>query len=651
MCGIAGFILGPGGSGAVEARETLSSMGARIAHRGPDAWDLFFSDAVGVGLVHRRLSIQDLSPLGAQPMESASGRYLIVFNGEVYNFCTLRAELSAKGHYFRGHSDTEVMLAAMEQWGVESALARFSGMFAFAVWDRETGKLWLARDRMGEKPLYYGWWNGHFLFGSELKALRAFPGYAPSVDRNALTLLLKHNYIPAPYTVYEGTQKLPPAHCLVVDVNEPDAAVEPSPYWSLEDAFACPLTAEKEGVVDALERCLGDVIQEQMVADVPLGAFLSGGIDSSTVVALMQQRASRPVKTFSIGFREEGYDEAQHAAAVAAHLGTEHTELYVNPADALDVIPDLPTIYDEPFADSSQIPTYLVSRMTRQHVTVALSGDGGDELFAGYDRYPGMARAWRKLHERPGVRAGLERATLALPDALAGPVARMMTKPQRILSREGLADKLLRERLTRHAPTLQEFYRQRIGFWTDPAQVVLGGEEPEYALTRPLPDNISKLSPIQQLMWLDMNSYLSDDILTKVDRAAMSVSLETRVPMLDHRVVEFALSLPVEWNLDGKVGKQVLRQLLYRHVPRELVDRPKQGFAVPVARWLRHELRDWAEALLEPNRLHQEGYFHAATVRRVWSDHLAERADYSAQLWGVLSFQAWLGEQRSSAFS
>ncbi|QIT56561.1 asparagine synthase (glutamine-hydrolyzing) [Aquisalimonas sp. 2447] len=651
MCGIAGFILGASGDRATDARSSLDSMGQRLVHRGPDAGDLYFSETDGVGLVHRRLSIQDISPLGAQPMESASGRYLMVFNGEIYNFRTLRTELIGTGHSFRGHSDTEVMLAAMEQYGVEQALGQFKGMFAFGVWDRETGRLWLARDRMGEKPLYYGWWNGHFLFGSELKALRAFPGYAPSVDRNALSLLLRHNYIPSPYTVYQDTRKLPPAHCLVVDVNQPDAPIEPVPYWSLADSFSGPMTTDKDTVLDDLERCLGDVIQEQMVADVPLGAFLSGGIDSSAVVALMQQRASRPVKTFSIGFREEGYNEAQHAAAVAAHLGTEHTELYVDPADALDVIPDLPTMYDEPFADSSQIPTYLVSRMTRGHVTVALSGDGGDELFAGYDRYPGMARAWQKLHERPGLRAGLERATLAMPDALAGPVARAMTKPQRLLSRQGLADKLRRERVVRNAPSLQEFYRQRIGFWTDPAQVVLGGEEPAYALTAPLPDSIAKLSPAQQLMWLDMNSYLPDDILTKVDRAAMAVSLETRVPMLDHRVVEFALSLPVEWNLDGKVGKQVLRQMLYRHVPRELVDRPKQGFAVPVARWLRHELRDWAEALLEPNRLRQEGYFHAPTVRRVWSDHLAQRADYSAQLWGVLSFQAWLGEQRSGAFS
>ena len=649
MCGIAGFVLGPHRDRPVGPAETLATMGRSLAHRGPDGWDYCFSDVTGVGLVHRRLAIQDVSPLGAQPMESETGRYLMVFNGEIYNFHTLHMELGANGHRFRGHSDTEVMLAAMEQWGIESALGQFKGMFAFGVWDRDTGKLWLARDRMGEKPLYYAWWNGHFIFGSELKALCEFPGYAPDVDRSALALLLRHNYIPAPHTVYEGTRKLLPAHCLVVDVTKPDVPVESFPYWSLAAAFARPSNLDRHTVVDELEHCLGAVIEEQMVADVPLGAFLSGGIDSSAVVALMQERASRPVKTFSIGFREQGYNEAEQAAAVAAHLGTEHTELYVDPADALDVIPQLPTIYDEPFADSSQIPTYLVSRMTREYVTVALSGDGGDELFAGYERYPGTARAWQKLHERPGLRAGLERATLAMPDALAGPVARMMTTPQRILSREGLADKLLRERLVRHAPSLQEFYRQRIGFWTDPAQVVLRGEEPEYALTGPLPENISRLSLVQQLMWLDMNSYLPDDILTKVDRAAMAVSLETRVPMLDQRVVEFALSLPVEWNLDGRVGKQVLRQLLYRHVPRELVDRPKQGFAVPMARWLRHELRDWAEALLEPSRLRQEGYFRAPAVRRVWSDHLAERADYSSQLWGVLSFQAWLHASEAAA--
>lgn len=650
MCGIAGVAL-PETHREIEPWTALRTMGDAISHRGPDASDCSFERAHGLGFVHRRLSIQDLSPLGAQPMASASGRFLIVFNGEVYNFVALRAELGSLGHHFRGQSDTEVMLAAMEEWGVEGALERFAGMFAFAVLDRETGKLWLARDRMGEKPLYYGWWKGHFVFASELKALRAFPGFSPPVNRNALTLLLRHNYIPAPHTVYEGIYKLPPAHCLALDIGSKGAPAEPFAYWSLEQAFSRESAAAHGDVVDQLERCLGDVVAEQMVADVPLGAFLSGGIDSSTVVALMQQRATRPVKTFSIGFREDGYDEAEHAAAVAAHLGTEHTELYVSPSDALDVIPALPAIWDEPFADSSQIPTYLVSRMTREHVTVALSGDGGDELFAGYDRYPGTASAWQQLHARPGLKAAMERATLALPDGLAGPAARLVTKRQRALSREGLADKLRRERLIRHAPSLPEFYRQRIGFWCDPGRVVLEGREPPYALTAAMPDDIAGLSPVQQLMWLDLNSYLPDDILTKVDRAAMAVSLETRVPMLDHRVVEFALSLPVEWNLSGKQGKQVLRQLLHRHVPRELVDRPKQGFAVPVAHWLRHALRDWAEALLSQDRLQREGYFDAATVRQVWADHLAERADYSAQLWGVLSFQAWLVEQRSSAFS
>ena len=622
----------------------LDAMGRAVRHRGPDAGAQFWDEGAGLGLVHQRLAIQDLSPAGAQPMRSASGRFVIIFNGEIYNFHSLRAELEGLGHQFRGHSDTEVMLAAFEQWGIESAVEKFAGMFAFALWDRERSRLWLARDRMGEKPLYYGWHGKAFLFASELKALHAVPGFDPEINRDALTLLLRHNYIPAPHSIYRGIHKLLPAHCLCLDLATPGPRdVHPEPYWSLEEAFAQEADFKDEDTaVDRLEQLLGDVIEEQMVADVPLGAFLSGGIDSSTVVALMQQRASRPVRTFTIGFEEDGFNEAEHAAAVAAHLGTEHTELYVTPQDALDVIPRLPTIYDEPFADSSQIPTFLVSRMTREHVTVAVSGDGGDELFAGYDRYPASLRAWDRLRGAPGLRATLERAVLALPDRLSGAAARAFSSNQRRLSAPGLAEKLARERAWRRADSLQEFYRQRIGYWTDPADVVIDGREPGYVLTDPLPGRVAGTSLLKQLQWLDLHSYLPDDILTKVDRAAMAVSLETRIPLLDHRVVSFALGLPDRFNFQDGAGKQILRRLLHRHVPRSLVERPKQGFAVPVAHWLRHDLRDWAESLLDEQRLAQEGYWDAARIRQTWQDHLDERADYSFQLWGVLMFQAWL---------
>ncbi|MEX0729851.1 MAG: asparagine synthase (glutamine-hydrolyzing) [Aquisalimonadaceae bacterium] len=644
MCGIAGIWHRARLSGH-EPAHVLAAMGQAILHRGPDAGDQLWDEATGLGLVHRRLSIQDLSPAGAQPMRSASGRFVIVFNGEVYNFRALARELETLGHGFRGHSDTEVMLAAFEQWGVEPALNRLAGMFAFALWDTQARQLWLARDRMGEKPLYYGWHGDTFLFASELKAMRAFPGFNPEINRDALTLLLRHNYIPAPQSIYQGIHKLPPAHCLRLDLAAAGGRqdVRPVRYWALEDAFTPCADIDEASAVDALEQVLGDVIEEQMVADVPLGAFLSGGIDSSTVVALMQRRATRPVKTFTIGFEEQGFNEAEHAAAVARHLGTEHTELYVTPQDALDVIGRLPTIYDEPFADSSQIPTFLVSRMTREHVTVSLSGDGGDELFAGYDRYPASLKAWHRTHAAPGPRQHLERLLLAMPDSVSGPMARVLGGDQRRMSSAGLAEKLARERTLRQAASLPEFYRRRVGYWAHPAELVRDGREPDYALTEPLPEAVAAASPLKQLQWLDLNSYLPDDILTKVDRAAMAVSLETRVPMLDHRVVSFALGLPDRLNLKGGTGKHVLRQLLHRYVPQSLVDRPKQGFAVPVAYWLRHELRDWAEALLERSRLEQEGYWHAARVRQTWEDHLAGRGDYSFQLWGILMFQLWQG--------
>ncbi|MDX1823269.1 MAG: asparagine synthase (glutamine-hydrolyzing) [Thiohalomonadales bacterium] len=639
MCGIGGVFQPASEQAPGEA--ILRRMGQVMRHRGPDQDGVW--TAPGLGLIHRRLSIQDISPAGAQPMTSASGRYVIAFNGEIYNFLSLREKLAGAGKIFRGHSDTEVMLAAFEYWGVDASLERFSGMFAFALVDREAQQLVLARDRMGEKPLYYGWQNGILLFGSELKALRAHPAWHGEIDRNALTLLLRHNFIPAPHTIYRNIRKLLPATMVRFDLNAEarEAWPEPQQYWFLEAAFDPGRNWSFTAAADELENRLSSVIGQQMVSDVPLGAFLSGGIDSSTVVALMQKQSSRPVKTFSIGFKEAGFNEAEHAKAVAAHLKTDHTELYVSPDESLELIPDLPGMYDEPFADSSQIPTHLVSRMTRQHVTVALSGDGGDEMFCGYTRYPGTVAAWdRRGHWRERLR---QWAALFPPEAMARLIRRLVPGQgdRAVIS---LVERLRQEAATARAATLPAFYREKVSFWSAPERLVKGGIEPEYALTATIPEQVMS-DPLKTLMWLDINWYLPDDILVKVDRAAMSCSLETRVPMLDRRIVEFALCLPTALNVSKGVGKQVLREVLFRHVPRKLVERPKQGFAVPIAHWLRTTLREWAESLLAAERLHREGYFEVAPIRQLWQAHLAGHDDHSFQLWGVLMFQAWLDEQ------
>ncbi len=642
MCGLAGFLGYAAVSGPERAATALlHDMGKAIIHRGPDSGDVWYDPDLALGLSHRRLSIQDLSPHGAQPMTSRTGRFLIAFNGEIYNFPGLREELIAKGVTFRGQSDTEVMLAAFEAWGVESAIGRFAGMFAFALADLEARALYLVRDRMGEKPLYYAQTRDGWLFASELKALKQHPAFRPAINRNALTLLLRHNFIPAPHTIYEGVFKLPPAHLLKVSLDAPYSAGPATAYWSLAACFDSKAPASREQAVDQIESRLGGIIEEQMVSDVPLGAFLSGGIDSSTVVALMQQRSSRPVRSFTIGFDDPAFNEAEHARAVAEHLGTEHTELYVTPADALAVIPRLGRMYDEPFADSSQIPTFLVSQMTRQHVTVALSGDGGDELFCGYQRYVSTTNQW---HARARVKNRLKAALLALPPRLLASVARRLVPGQANLPPETVVEKLVHQQAMSRADTLGEFYRRGVSYWDLPERMVLAGHEPAYALTTDVPRRLSGHS-LQTLMWQDLNWYLPDDILVKVDRAAMASSLETRVPMLDHRFVGFALGLPVDWNMQNGVGKQLLRDVLYRHVPRALVDRPKRGFAVPLAGWLRGELRDWAEVLLDPVRLRREGFWNIDVLRRVWAAHVEGRVDYSFQLWGVLMFQAWLDEQ------
>jgi asparagine synthase (glutamine-hydrolysing) len=637
VCGLTGFLLRR--APAFDPATALDRMTDTLVHRGPDARGTRWLPEAGLGLGHRRLSIQDLSPLGAQPMDSASGRFTIVFNGEIYNFGALRAQLEPLGHGFRGHSDTEVMLAAFEAWGVRDAVPRMSGMFAFALWDHAERCLWLARDRLGEKPLYYGLLGGALVFGSELKALRAFPAFDGRVDRGALALYLRHDYLPGPHCIYEGCAKLPPAHLLRIDGTATlDALPEPEPYWRPERDDAARVPLGLEAATDRLEAILDEVITEQMVSDVPVGAFLSGGIDSSTIVALMQKVSPRPVRTFTVGFADPRYDEARAAARVAEHLRTEHTEVTVEADHVLDWLPRMAEVYDEPFADSSQLPTTLLCGLIREHVTVALSGDGGDETFAGYPHYERTLTAWRK--QRNGSpRAALERSLLGLPDVAAAPVVRALLPEHRRLPAPLLADKLERERALRRLDDLSAFFRERLSHWSRPSLLLADPPpEPGYGLTDPAPSHLRELELLQ---WRDLRCYLPDDILVKVDRAAMVHSLETRIPLLDHRVVEFARGLPDELKLHQGHGKRVLRNLLYRHVPGELVDRPKQGFAAPVAEWLRAGLRDWAEALLTREALTASGVWNVDRVRMVWDEHQRGRTDQSFRLWGILMFQQW----------
>jgi asparagine synthase (glutamine-hydrolysing) len=641
MCGITGFLT-PGGAPETDA---LAAMTDALAHRGPDDSGLWLDPRAGVALGHTRLAVVDLSPQGHQPMESASGRYVVAYNGEVYNHGKLRTELSSAGAAFRGRSDTEVLLAAVETWGPEATLERLVGMFAFALWDREGARLFLARDRMGEKPLYYGWSGGVFLFGSELSALARHPGFSGEVDRDVLALYLRHNYVPAPYCIYRGIAKLPPATYLWVDPARPDAGA-PVPYWSVAQVAAHgqshPFAGSAEEATDRLEELLRRSVRGQMVADVPLGVFLSGGIDSSTVTALMQAESSRPVRSFTIGFAEAGYDEAPHARRVAEYLGTEHTELYVTPQDALDVIPELPRFYSEPFADLSQIPTLLLCRMARKHVTVALSGDGGDELFFGYPRYRLAQGLWNALRPLPGaVRSPLARL---LGGASVAGWNRAFKPAEPLLRRFGRAtvgEKAHALAGLLSAPAPEAVYRRLVSHWDDPPQAVPGAAEPPTVLTAPqdgppLPDLAARL-----MCW-DMRSYLPDDVLVKVDRASMAVALEAREPLLDHRVVEFAWSLPLSFKVRGGQAKWLLRRVLHRHVSPHLVERPKAGFAVPMGSWLRGPLRDWAEALLDEKHLKDGGHFDPAAVREKWAQHLSGRYDWRHHLWDVLMFQAWL---------
>jgi asparagine synthase (glutamine-hydrolysing) len=647
MCGITGFLnYGPLDEKA--SLKHLRNMCDSIQHRGPDDAGYWIDAPAGVALGHRRLSIVDLSVHGHQPMVSACGRYVIVYNGEIYNFERLRKKLDAMASppVWRGHSDTEVLLAAISQCGIKWTLRSLCGMFAFALWDRAERVLTLARDPLGEKPLYYGWVGNTFLFGSELKALRQHPAFADvTIDRDALCLYMRYKSIPAPYTIHAGVRKLVPGTVATIRPDRADATVEA--YWTLDDVVARgranPFAGNEADAVTALDELLRTVVSEQMVADVPLGAFLSGGIDSSTIVALMQAQTTRPIKTFTIGFDEAGFNEAEHARSVARHLGTEHHELYVTPALALGVVPQLSLIYDEPFADSSQIPTFLVSQMTRHHVTVSLSGDGGDELFGGYNRHVGAQGLWDKLDSVPlPARHLAARCIKGVRgehlDRMAAPLLGLLPKSRR---QTQVGDKLHKLADIMGAGSLEALYERLVSTFDAPEHIVLGGKEP--SLVASCGEHLLlELGNAERMMYLDTLQYLPTDILAKVDRAGMRVSLETRIPFLDRRVVEFAWSIPVSMKVrDGK-GKLLLRKLLDRYVPRQLIDRPKQGFGVPVAAWLRGELREWASELLDGTRLRNEGFLHTPAVERMWRQHLAGTHNWHGQLWAILMFETWL---------
>jgi len=649
MCGIAGIMFHRGSG----LDRIVSDMTGMIRYRGPDNSGVWGDSTYGLSLGHARLSILDLSPAGHQPMESASGRYSIVFNGEIYNHLELREQLtSAPWH---GHSDTETLLAAIETWGVDKALQATVGMFALALWDRVERCLILVRDRMGEKPLYYGWANGTFLFASELKALEAYPGWRGEIDRGVLALFMRYGYVPLPHSIYTGIRKLlPGTYATIASTCAPGYWPEPTPYWSAvavaRQTRRCDWT---DGMAeDELDRLLSRAVKGQMVADVPLGAFLSGGIDSSTVVAFMQAHSSRPVKTFSLGFCDDDYNEAPGARAVAEHLGTDHTEFYVSPADALSVIPLLPSMYDEPFGDSSAIPTYLVAQLAKQHVTVALSGDGGDELFGGYNRYSWGSLIWRRIARVPvSMRAIASCALTMLSPEQWDRIGRMSRTGLPVsLHLSALGEKVHKLAAVLDSDSQTELYRRLVSLQRETASLVIGTQEkPIWADTQA--QQLGDRGFSEAMMFHDLVGYLTDDILAKVDRAAMAISLETRMPLLDHRVVEFSWSLPLSMKLRTESqGKWLLRQVLYRYVPKHLVERPKMGFGIPLDSWLRNGLRDWAEALLDESRLRHEGYFDPAPIREKWQEHLSGRRNWQYWLWNVLMFQAWSSAHgRSSA--
>jgi asparagine synthase (glutamine-hydrolysing) len=650
MCGLTGIWTTGSRDGL---SETVRRMTAALAHRGPDAEDTWVDVDAGTALGHRRLAVIDLTTQGAQPMHSACGRHVLTFNGEIYNHQDLRRELEAAGKapIWRGTSDTETLLAGFVVWGVAATLKRAVGMFAVALWDRRERSLTLARDRLGEKPLYYGWVgngaNAAFVFGSELKALRVVPGFDATVDRGALALFMQFSAVPAPYSIYRSVRKLD-AGCMLSVRSDGLAsrAVSIEAYWQLKDVcragLAAPFGSETEAL-EAVEAGIGTAVRGQMIADVPLGAFLSGGVDSSAIVALMQANSAKPVKTFTVGFDEDGFDEAPFAATVARHLGTDHQEIRITPAETIEFIPGIAAIYDEPFGDSSQIPTTLISRAARRDVTVVLTGDGGDELFGGYNRYTWRHRYWRPFEHLPSVvRRGVGHSIKALPVRAWSMIDKVTTR----YSHDAFGDKALR--MADRLQTVRghdDLYRSLVVDWPGDATLVLGATPQASKLDDPGLD-VDIMHPEQRMMYWDSLTYLPDDILTKVDRAAMSTGLETRVPFLDHRLIELVWRLPFDMKIRQIAGhsqtKWALRKVLHKYVPDDLIDRPKAGFSIPVGLWLKGPLKDWADALLDETRLRNDGYLDAVAVRRLWDEHQSGRRDWTVRLWNVLMFQAWL---------
>lgn len=648
MCGITGF-LQPGTADVGELAATCTRMTDAIVHRGPDAGGVWVEPNFSLALGHRRLSIIDLSEAGAQPMVSASGRYVVSFNGEIYNFIRLRKELEDSRYPYKGHSDTEVILAAIEYLGTRKAISKLEGMFSLAIWDKKEALLTLARDRAGKKPLYYGWCGKTFLFGSELKALRQHPDFDSTLDRDALGQYLQYGWVSQPHSIYQRIRKLPPASLLEIPARSNRYSGEPVSFWSagsvLEQGQSHRFEGSYSEAIGGLDAILHEAVADRMVADVDLGALLSGGIDSSMVVALMQQSSGRPVKTFSVGFWEEKYNEAEYAASVAKYLGTEHHELYITPEQALDVIDLLPAMYDEPFADSSQIPTYLVCKLAHQHVKVVLTGDGGDEQFAGYRRYKNCLKHWQDVSRLPGsVRRVLADITQYMGEKSWEYAAHSANQDQAVPNWTRKMGKVGQRSCNWRARSPQDILSNKFSKCLPIDRFVSGARE----LDTPLVDSsywTNLDDPLFAMLHYDYVGYLPDDILVKVDRASMAVSLESRSPLLDHRVLEFAWSLPKEYLFDGRNGKLILRDLLSRYVPRELIDRPKRGFSVPVKEWLVGPLRDWVEALISEQALADQGVFDVHAVRRAWMQHLRGWANHSELMWAILMFQTWWKSQ------
>lgn len=625
----------------------VEKMALKIAHRGPNDAGVWLNRSRDLAMAHRRLAIIDLSPAGHQPMNSVCGRFTLAFNGEIYNHLEIRAELNREtgALNWNGHSDTETLLNALSHWGLEKTLSRLNGMFAFSLWDEAKRALFLARDRMGEKPLYYGNNQGRFFFGSELKSFKGHPLWRASIDRNSLALYMRHNNVPAPFSIYQNIKKLPAAH--FVEVREAGIFIsEPQCYWSLaevaEKGRGKQDQATPENLTNELDSLLRDSVKSRMMADVPLGSFLSGGFDSTIVTAVMQAQSSKPIKTFTIGFNEADYNEAHYAKTIANHLGTDHTELYVTAQQAMAVIPSLPTIWDEPFSDSSQIPTLLVSQLAREKVTVSLSGDGGDELFCGYSRYTQGHKIWQVLRMLPvPLRQFMANMMRTFPAAPLENLLRFLPKQFQI---PHLADRLPKIADVVSKKNSTSYYQTLMSHCKKPEQLVLGATEPNTLFNHP--EKLPKLADFrEQMMYLDSMHYLPDDILTKVDRASMAVSLEARVPLLDHRIVEFAWQVPMSMKHHNGNGKWLLREVLYKYLPRSLMERPKMGFGVPISDWLRGPLREWAEELLAEKRLKEDGFFDPIAIRKMWLEHITGKRQWHYYLWDVLMFQAWLNEQ------